>query len=157
MTWLTELPASLVYVVAAALIFAETGLLVGLVLPGGELVLLLVGFLASLGTVNPYVAAVVLIVAALAGDAVGFREGVRYGPRLRSSRVGTWVGEERWHRAATLFYRHGGRAVFFGRFVAFARTLMPRLVAMGGGPYRRFLAWDALGITTQVVASVAVG
>ena len=61
------------------------------------------------------------------------------------------------HRAAALFYNHGGRAVFFGRFVAFARTLMPRLVAMGGVPYRRFLAWDALGITTQVVASVAVG
>jgi undecaprenyl-diphosphatase len=154
--WVGELPPTLVYVVAAVLIFAETGLLVGLVLPG-EATLIVVGFLASLGTIDPFVAAVIMIPAALAGDALGFRQGRRYGPRLRASGLGQWVGEHRWTRTTALLVRHRGRAVFVGRVVGFARTLMPRLCAVAGMPYRRFLAWDALGVTVQVVASIAVG
>jgi undecaprenyl-diphosphatase len=154
--WLGELPPALVYVVAAVLVFAETGLLIGLALPG-ELTLIFVGFLASLGTVNPYVAAAVLVPACIAGDALAFAEGRRYGVRLQASKLGLWVGQDRWGRAGGLLARHGGRAVVIGRFVAFARTLMPRLCAVARMPYRRFLAWDAVGVSAQVVASVAVG
>ncbi len=153
---LGELPPALVYVVAAILIFSETGLLVGLVLPG-EATLLVVGFLASLGTIDPLVAAALMLAAALAGDAVGFREGRRYGPRLRASRLGRWVGEDRWARATVMLDRHRGRAVFLGRLVGFARTVMPRLCAVAGMPYQRFVVWDTLGVTVQVAASIVVG
>ena len=68
--WLGELPPVLVYVVAVALIFAETGLIIGLVLPG-EVTLIFVGFLCSLGTLNPYLAATLMI--AGAGPVVGSR------------------------------------------------------------------------------------
>ncbi len=154
--WLGELPPVLVYVVAAILVFAETGLIIGLALPG-EVTLIVVGFLASLGTVDPYVSAVILVVACISGDALAFAEGRRYGPRLQASKLGRWVGDDRWSKAGALLNRHGGRAVFLGRFVAFARTLVPRLCAVAGMPYRRFLAWDALGVTAQVVASIAIG
>jgi undecaprenyl-diphosphatase len=154
--WLGELPPALVYVVAAALVFAETGLIIGLVLPG-EVTLIFVGFLCSIGTIDPIPAAAIMVVAALVGDAVGFNEGRRVGRRLEASRLGEWVGEERWAKADALLNRHGGRAVFLGRYVAFARTLMPRLSAMAGMAYPRFLRWDILGVTTQVIASIAVG
>jgi len=155
-SWLGQVPPAVVYLVAAALIFAETGLLIGLVLPG-EVTLIFVGFLASLGTINPVVAASLLIAAGLAGDALGFREGRRLGPVLQGSRLGVWVGPARWERAESLLNHHRGRAVFLGRYVAFVRTLMPRLCAMAEMPYRRFLPWDVLGVSTQVIASVAVG
>jgi undecaprenyl-diphosphatase len=155
-TWLGELPPALVYLLAAVLIFAETGLLVGLVLPG-EATLIVIGFLASLGTIDPFVAAFIMVVAAVAGDAFGFREGRRYGSRLPSSRLGQWVGERRWARTTELLERHRGRAVFVGRLLGFARTLMPRLCGVAGMPYRQFLAWDALGATVQVFVSVLIG
>ena len=154
--WLGEVPPVLVYVIAGALIFAETGLIIGLVLPG-EVTLIFVGFLCSLGTIDPVPAGLIMILAALAGDALGFSEGRRVGRRLEASRLGQWVGEQRWAKADALLDRHGGRAVFFGRYVAFARTLMPRLSAMAGMTYRRFLPWDLLGVTTQVIASIALG
>lgn len=154
--WLGELPPTAVYAVAALFVLAETGLIIGLVLPG-EITLIAVGFLASLGVVDPYAAVVLLIAAGLAGDALAFAEGRRYGPRLRASRLGHWVGDERWTKAAGLLQRHGGRAVFIGRYVAFARTLLPRLCAVGDMPYRRFVGWDALGVVTQVGSGVLIG
>ncbi len=154
--WLGELPPVVVYVVAAALVFAETGLIIGLVLPG-EITLLFVGFLCSVGTLDPLVAAAILIVAALAGDGLGFTMGRRSGRRLEVSRLGRWVGERRWARTDALLDRYGGGAIFIGRYVAFARTLMPRLCAIAGMPYQRFLRWDLLGVITQVIASIALG
>jgi len=153
---LGDLPPLAVYTVAAALVFAETGLLVGLVLPG-EVTLLFVGFLTYTGTLRPLPAVVVLSLAALAGDGLAYAEGRRVGPRLRDGRFGRWVGERRWRRTEKFLARHGGRAVCLARFVAFARTLTPRLAAMSGLAYRRFLAWDALGVTVQVAGSVALG
>ncbi|MBX6748720.1 MAG: DedA family protein, partial [Micromonosporaceae bacterium] len=154
--WLGQLPPALVYVIAAALVLAETGLVIGLALPG-EVTLIAVGFLASLGTVDPYVAVVLLIAAGLGGDALAFAEGERYGPRLRASRAGQWVGDERWGKAEALLRRHGGRAVVLGRYVPFARTLLPRLCAIGGMPYRQFVGWDAVGVGTQVASGVLIG
>lgn len=154
--WLGEVPPLVVYVVAAVLVFAETGLIIGLVLPG-EVTLIFVGFLCSVGTLNPWLAGAIMIPAALAGDAVGFHEGRRVGRRLEASRLGQWVGEARWARADALLDKHGGRAVFIGRYVAFARTLLPRLSAMAGMTYRRFVGWDLAGVSTQVAASIAVG
>jgi membrane protein DedA with SNARE-associated domain/membrane-associated phospholipid phosphatase len=155
-TWLTQIPPWAAYVVGALLVFAETGVIIGLVLPG-EVTLLLVGFLWSLGTLDPFLAAGIMTLAALAGDSLGFAEGRRVGRRLEASRLGRWVGEERWARTDALLDRHSGRAIFLGRYVAFARTLMPRLAAMTGMTYKRFLPWDVLGVTTQVVASIALG
>jgi undecaprenyl-diphosphatase len=155
-TVLGDLPPAAVYIVAALLVFGETGLLIGLVLPG-EVTLLFVGFLAYAGALHPVPAVIVMSLAALAGDAVAYAEGRRAGPRLLRSRLGRWVGDDRWDRTAVLLDRHGGRAVFVARFVAFARTLMPRLAGMSGQPYRRIVAWDALGVLAQVAGSVVLG
>ncbi|HEX6870438.1 MAG TPA: VTT domain-containing protein [Micromonosporaceae bacterium] len=154
--WLGDLPAAAVYLVAAALVFAETGLIIGLALPG-EVTLIFVGFLAYVGALEPVSAFAVMLVAALLGDGVAFAEGRRIGPRLRASRLGRWVGEPRWERASDLLVQHQGRAVVFGRFIAFARTLLPRLAGMSGLRYRRFVLPNVLGAAAQVGASILVG
>jgi membrane protein DedA with SNARE-associated domain len=156
LTLLEQLPTPLVYLVAALLVAAETGLVIGLVLPG-EATLLVVGFLAYTGTLRLAAALPVMIAAALLGDGLAFRSGRRYGPRLRASGLGARIGAERWRRADAMLDRLGGRGVAGARWVAFARTLVPRLAGTAGMPYRRFAPWNLAGVVTFVSTSVLVG
>jgi membrane protein DedA with SNARE-associated domain/membrane-associated phospholipid phosphatase len=153
---LADLPSAAIYALAAVVVFAETATLVGLLLPA-EITLFTAGYLSYTGTLNLPTSVAVLVVAAWAGDTAAYAHSRRTGPRLRSSRLGRWVGERRWTKADTLFTRYGGRAVGVGRFVAFARTLTPRLAGMSGLPYSRMLPWDVLGVLTAVGGSVLVG
>jgi membrane protein DedA with SNARE-associated domain len=153
---LTDLPPLLVYAVAAILVAGETAVIVGLMVPA-EATLLTVGFLAYLGTLRLVPAMLVMIAAALLGDTLAFRSGRRYGPRLRSGRWGARIGYERWRKADAMLARLGGRAMFGARWLAFVRTLAPRLAGAAGMPYRRFAPWNALGVVTWVGASVVVG
>jgi undecaprenyl-diphosphatase len=156
LTFLSDLPPLLVYVVAALLVTAETAVIFGLFLPA-EATLVLVGFLAYLGTLRLGPALAVMIAAAAAGDALGFRAGRRYGPRIRASRLGGRVGEARWDRAHSMVHRMGGRGVLGARWLAFVRTLVPRLAGSAGMPYRRFAPWNLVGGGSWVAASILVG
>jgi membrane protein DedA with SNARE-associated domain len=156
LTAVEQLPPALIYVVAALVVWSETGLIVGLVMPG-EATLLLVGFLSYLGTLRLAPTLALMVAAALAGDAWAFRNGRRYGPRVRASRPGLWVGRERWEKADGMLHRLGGRGVAGARWVAFVRTLAPRLAGSAGMPYRRFAPWNLAGVVTWVGASVLAG
>jgi membrane protein DedA with SNARE-associated domain/membrane-associated phospholipid phosphatase len=82
---------------------------------------------------------------AIIGDSLGYEIGKHLGPRLRRSRLGRWVGEERWGRAEGYLAHHGGRAVFFGRFVGVFRAMVPTIAGLSRMPYRTFLPWNAIG------------
>jgi membrane-associated protein len=125
------------YVIAGGLAFAEAALLVGFVLPG-EIALLVAGYFCRYGSLDLWVMAVVAVVCAIAGDSVGFELGKRFGPPLRRSRVGHWIGERRWAAVDAALHKHGGKAVFVGRFTA-------SMAGMSGMRYRTFLAWNAAG------------
>ncbi|MFI7522131.1 DedA family protein [Micromonospora globbae] len=156
LTVLQGLPPLLIYLVAALIVAGETAVIFGLVVPG-EATLLLVGFLAYAGTLRLAPALLVMIVAAVIGDTLAFRAGRRYGPRLRASGLGTRVGPERWQRADGLLNRLGGRGVFAARWIAFVRTLVPRLAGAAGMPYRRFAPWNLAGVVGWVGGSVLAG
>jgi membrane-associated protein len=132
------------YVIAGGLCFAEAAILVGMVLPG-ETALLVAGVFAQHGTLNLYVMIVVAVVCAIAGDSVGYEFGKHFGPRLRRSRLGTWIGEHRWAMVDGFLLRHGGKAVLFGRLTALFRALVPSMAGMSGMRYRTFLVWNAAG------------
>jgi membrane-associated protein len=132
------------YLIAGALAFSEAAILVGFVLPG-EVALLVAGYFCRYGHLNVGVMVAVAIVSAIAGDSVGFEFGRKFGPGLRRSRIGHWIGEGRWSQADAFLHRHGGKAVFFGRLVALLRALMPSMAGMSGMRYRTFLAWNAAG------------
>lgn len=156
LTIVRELPPLLVYLTAALLVTGETALLVGLLVPS-EATLLLVGFLAYAGTLELGPALAVMLGAAMLGDSLAFRAGRRHGPRLRAGRWGSRVGPARWRRADAMLGRLGGRGVLAARWVAFARTLVPRLAGAAGMPYRRFAPWNWAGVLTWVGGSVLVG
>lgn len=132
------------YVIAGGLAFAEAAILVGMVLPG-ETALLVAGYFCHEGVLNLWVMIVVAIVCAIAGDSVGYEFGRKFGPSLRQSRVGRWVGEPRWSRVDGFLHRHGGKAVLLGRLTAVLRALMPSMAGMSGMRYRTFFLWNATG------------
>lgn len=132
------------YVIAGGLCFAEAAILVGMVLPG-ETALLVAGVFCAHHKLNLSVMIVVAVVSAVAGDSVGFEFGKKFGPPLRRSGLGRWVGEHRWAKVDGFLHRHGGKAVLLGRLTAVFRALIPSMAGMSGMRYRTFLLWNAIG------------
>ncbi|MFI5890449.1 VTT domain-containing protein [Actinoplanes sp. NPDC051513] len=157
---LGSLPPILVYAVVGVLVAAESAIIAGLVLPAAT-ALIALGLLANAGTVPIVPALVVGVAAGILGGTAAFHSGRRRGPRLRTGKLGRRVGKKQWDRAERLFARHGGRAVFLGQWIVGARTLIPRLAAVNGVPYRRFALWHtpaaALWALWMVGASYLAG
>jgi membrane-associated protein len=140
---LLNVPAWVVYLVAGGLVFAEDAMFVGFVLPG-ETAAIIAGVASSQGRADLPVAIVVVVAAAILGDSVGYEVGRVGGRRLL--RLGPLSKHEhRLEGAQRFLLRWGGRAVFFGRFTAFFRAIMPALAGVAQMPYRRFLFFNAFG------------
>ncbi|MGI8531984.1 MAG: DedA family protein [Geodermatophilaceae bacterium] len=145
------------YAVLGGLAFAEAAFLLGMVLPG-ETALLVGGFLAHEGFLDIRIMVAVAVVCAIAGDSVGYEFGRHFGPALRRSRLGRWVGERRWQAADAFLLRHGGKAVLIGRATALLRALVPSMAGMARMPYlRTFLPWNAVGGLLWGAGCVALG
>jgi membrane-associated protein len=144
------------YVIAGALCFGEAAILIGMVLPG-ETALLVAGVFAQHGTLNLWIMIVVATAAAIAGDSVGYEFGRAFGPGLRRSRLGVWVGEHRWAVVDGFLLRHGGKAVLLGRLTALFRALVPSMAGMSGMRYRTFLVWNATGAIIWAPGCVLLG
>ena len=132
------------YVIAGALCFAEAAVLLGMVVPG-ETALLVAGVFCAHHTLNLGLMIVIAVLCAIAGDSVGFEFGKRFGPAVRRSRLGDWVGERRWSQVDGFLHRHGGKAVFIGRLTALFRALVPSMAGMSGMKYRTFIVWNVIG------------
>ena len=156
LAWLTHQPPLQIYVAAGLLLAAEVGLLAGLVIPAAS-ILLTLGALASTGHLRLAPAIAVAVAAALLGDSIGYWEGRWAGPRLRASRLGRRIGEQRWRRAEQAVHRAGAPAITIGRWTAYVRTLVPRVAGAAGIRYRRFLVYDAAGVLVWMPGSVLVG
>ena len=138
-----ELPGWLVLLVAGLVVFTEDAIFVGFVVPG-ETVALLAGAAARLGHVSPVGVLVVVVVAAITGDTVGYEVGRHLGPRVLQWPI-LARHRERLTDARESLARRGGAAVFLGRWTAFLRAVMPALAGTAGMPYPTFLAWNAAG------------
>jgi membrane protein DedA with SNARE-associated domain len=149
------MPGWLVLVIAGAVVCAEAALFIGFVLPG-ETAALLAGAAARLGHVPLTGVLLVVVVAAIVGDTVGYEVGRHAGPRvldlclLRRRRKQIDAARE-------FLARRGGSAVFLGRWVAFLRAVMPALAGSARMPYPKFLAWNASGGITWGVTVVLLG
>lgn len=157
--WLLDLVQSVDPVLRTLLagfgIMLETSVLVGLVIPGDTIVII-----ASTAVDGPaeFIALVAaVIVGALVGESIGFALGRFFGPRIRASRVGRWIGERNWVRAETFLARRGGIAVFISRFLPVLHSLIPLTVGMSLMRYRTFIAWTLPATTIWTLAYVSVG
>jgi membrane-associated protein len=140
---LTDLHGWLAYLVIAALVFGETAVFVGFVLPG-EIAAILGGVLASRGHVSLPLLVVIVVAAAVAGPFIGYEIGRRMGDRLFAARALNRVrgGTE---RARSALNSRGGTAVLLGRFVAVVRAIMPAAAGAAGVRYRTFAVYNVLG------------
>jgi membrane-associated protein len=127
----------------AALVFGETALFVGFVLPG-EAAVVLGGVLASRGHISLAILIPVVVIAAVTGPMVGYEIGRRLGGRLfRARPLARMPGAV--DRTRTALRDRGGAAVFGGRFVAILRALMPAAAGAAGTPYRVFTIYNLIG------------
>src|SRR5580692_10378561 len=137
---LTGWPA---YLLVAALVFGETAVFLGFVLPG-EAAVVLGGVLASRGHLSLATLAAVVVVAAVTGPLVGYEIGRRMGDRLFAARAMRRLPGGP-HRARQALRDRGGLAVMLGRFVAFVRAVMPAAAGAVRVPYRTFLLYNVIG------------
>jgi len=152
---LLGLPGWLVLLITGLVVFAEDALFVGFVLPG-ETVALLAGVAAKLGHAPLAGVLIVVVVAAVVGDTVGYEVGRHLGPRVLDLPL-LERRRERLDAARALLARRGGSAVFLGRWVAFFRAVMPALAGTARMPYGRFLAFNAAGGLAWGVIVVLLG
>jgi membrane-associated protein len=140
---LTLNPALLLSIVGLV-VFAEDAIFVGFLIPG-ETAAVLAGVAAFSAGVQLWIAIVVVVLAAILGDSVGYEVGKHlFGPKVLDSKM-LVKHRSKVEAAQEFLRRRGGAAVFLGRFTAFFRAMMPALAGASKMPYRTFLAWNAAG------------
>lgn len=128
-----------------AIVFVESGLLVGFFLPGDSL-LFTAGLLSSTGTLpSLWVLLVTIPLAAIAGDQVGYAIGHKAGPAVFNRPESRFFHREHVDRANAFFERYGGRTVILARFVPIVRTFVPVAAGVGRMRYRTFVAYNVVG------------
>ena len=142
-TSLGHMSGLLAYAVVAALVFGETALFFGFVLPG-EIAVVLGGVLASRGRVSLPLMMLVVVVAAIVGPLIGYEIGRRMGGRVVASRLLRRLSATV-DKAGTALNARGAAAVLVGRFTAVLRALMPALAGTSRMPYRTFVTYNAIG------------
>jgi membrane protein DedA with SNARE-associated domain len=153
---LADLPAPLILLVVGVAALLEGAVLAGLVLPG-EVVLLLGGSLAASGDTPVVLVWLIASTCSVGGDLIGYAVGRRSGGRLRSGRLGRWVGERRWSAAEAALARAGGGGVFAAKFVGVVRPLVPPLAGALGLQRRRFVVGSVLGSVAWAGMLVGLG
>jgi membrane-associated protein len=129
-----------------AIVFVETGLLVGFFLPGDSLLVVTGLVAADPGTDwNVWLLFVLLGAAAIVGDAVGFWIGSRAGPALFTRDDSLFFKRKHLERAHAFYEKHGGKAIVLGRFVPIVRTFVPTVAGAAGMDYRRFVLFNVAG------------
>lgn len=138
-----------------ALVFAEDAFFLGFVVPG-ETAAVLGGVLASHGRLPLWLVIILVVVAAIIGDTVGYEVGRFFGPGIMRLRI-VARNDRQVTKAWELLRRRGGTAVFIGRFTAFFRAVMPALAGIARMPYLRFLTFNAAGGLIWGAGAVLLG
>jgi membrane-associated protein len=144
------------YVVLVAIVFTETGLLIGFFLPGDSL-LITAGLVAATGALDIWWLNALLIVAAIAGDSVGYAIGARIGPRLFTRQESLLFNPRHVQRTREFYARHGAKTIVIARFVPIIRTFAPVVAGVGQMEYRRFLLYNVAGGVGWVVSMTWAG
>jgi membrane-associated protein len=144
------------YLVLTVIVFAETGLLVGFFLPGDSL-LVTAGLLASRGFLNVYLMGLILSVAAVVGDSLGYAVGKASGPRIFTREDSFFFNKKHLHRAHAFYEKHGGKTIVLARFMPIIRTFAPVVAGVAEMRYRDFIVFNVLGGVAWVWSMLFIG
>jgi len=132
------------YAALFAIVFSETGLLVGFFLPGDSL-LFTVGVVCGAGQLDLLLVNAVLMMAAMLGDSTGYLLGRQTGPRIFSRPDSRLFKQEYVTRTHAFYEKYGGKTIVFARFVPIVRTFAAFVAGVGKMPYLRFLPYSVCG------------
>ncbi len=144
------------YVGIALIVFAETGILLGIIFPGDSL-LFAAGLLAAGGFFNPVALIIIVPSAAVLGGVFGYWFGTRIGPRLFTREDALIFKRAHVARTQAFFEKYGARAILLARFVPVVRAFAPVLAGVGHMPYRRFFLYNLIGGVAWGAGVVALG
>lgn len=147
-----------VYFVLFAIVFAESGLLIGFFLPGDSL-LFTAGFLASqqfLG-MDITILLVGFFVAAVLGDSVGYSFGKRVGPKLFTKEDSFWFHKKNLAKAQHFYEEHGKKTIVIARFLPVVRTFAPIVAGIGNMEYKTFVVFNIIGGVLWAVGLTIAG
>jgi membrane-associated protein len=139
-----------------AIVFAESGLFFGFFFPGDSL-LFSAGLLASQGIFNVWQLGILLALAAILGDSVGYWFGKKVGPAIFSREDGRFFHKRHIERTKTFYEKYGSRTILLARFVPIVRTFAPILAGVGSMPYKKFLSYNIVGGILWSFALIFVG
>jgi membrane-associated protein len=139
-----------------AIVFAETGLLVGFFLPGDSL-LITAGLFAARGDLNIVALIPTLIVAAIVGNATGYWIGKRTGTALYSRPDSLLFRREHVRMTHDYYEKHGGKTVVLAQFIPILRTFAPVVAGVGQMGYRRFATYNVLGAILWISSMTLAG
>lgn len=150
-----------VYGILFAVVFAETGFVVTPFLPGDSL-LFVVGMLSGTGVLKIYIAAPLLLGAAILGNTCNYHIGKRVGPMVfrkdgQQGILGKALSRKHLERAHAFFERHGGKAVVLGQFVPIVRTFCPFIAGAGAMTYSKFIFFNVAGALLWVSVCCGAG
>jgi membrane-associated protein len=132
------------YIGIFAILFSETGLLIGFFLPGDTL-LFSAGLLAAKGYFNIAILLAVACVAAIIGDSFGYFLGKKLGPKIFVKKESLFFKKEYVLRAQAFFARHGKKTILLARYIPIVRTFAPVVAGVAVMPYKTFFAYNVVG------------
>lgn len=144
------------YAALIAIVFAETGLLIGFFLPGDSL-LVTAGLFAARGDLNVAILLVSLSAAAIIGDAVGYSIGRKTGPLLFKREDSLLFKRKHLVRAHEFYEKYGGKTIIIARFVPIIRTFAPTVAGAASMTYRNFAVFNIAGGLLWVFSMVLGG
>ena len=140
----------------AGIIFSETGLLVGVFLPGDSL-LVTAGLLAARGYLNVYALAPLLTVAAICGNSVGYFIGRATGPRIFNRENSLFFNKKHAIRAHEFYAKYGRKTIVLAQFMPIIRTFAPVVAGVGGMGFRQFITFNIIGAVFWIWSMVGIG
>ena len=144
------------YALLASVVFAETGLLFGLFLPGDSL-LFTVGVVCGAGDLDIVRVCALLTVVSILGDQSGYFLGYRTGPKIFSRPDSTFFKQEYVRRTQAFYEKHGGKTLIYAKFVPIVRTFAPFMAGVGKMKYSRFLSFNIFGGIGWVLSATLAG
>jgi membrane-associated protein len=141
---LQELIKTFSYFGVFAIVFLESGMLVGFFFPGDSL-LFTAGFLASQGFLDIKILILGCFLSAVLGDSAGYLIGKKFGKKLFSKEDSIWFHKEHLNRAQRFYDKHGGKTIILARFIPVIRAFAPVVAGVGEMKYRRFVIFNLFG------------
>lgn len=139
-----------IYAILFLIIFCETGLVATPFLPGDSL-LFAAGGIAAVGGMNIHIMVLILLVAAILGDAVNFMIGKYFGAKLFSNPDSKIFRRAYLEKTHAFYEKHGGKTIIIARFVPIVRTFAPFVAGMGDMHYGRFIRYNLIGALAWVL------